>query len=117
MQGKRRLADLVEIGANGCMRAIITAVINQTAKNLDAGAPRLANEEAARIIAWLKQAVTAEHKDAAHMAKDKDLDALRGREDFKKLLSAAGKPHHVLSAASDTQMSSLSFRTYMQRPA
>ena len=31
--------------------------------------------------------------DAAHMAKDKDLDAIRGREDFKKLIEElAAKP-------------------------
>ena len=35
----------------------------------------------------LPQAVKAGYKDAAHIAKDTDLDPLRGREDFKKLLA------------------------------
>jgi hypothetical protein len=43
-------------------------------------------------MAWLTKAVAAGYKNAAHMRKDKDLDALREREDFKKLLAelAAG---------------------------
>ena len=41
-------------------------------------------------MAWLKQAVAAGYKDAAHMERDKDLDALRDREDFKKLLAELG---------------------------
>jgi serine/threonine protein kinase/tetratricopeptide (TPR) repeat protein len=36
---------------------------------------------------WLQQAVAAGYKDVAHMKKDTDLDPLRGREDFKKLLA------------------------------
>jgi hypothetical protein len=36
---------------------------------------------------WLKKAVAAGYKDVAQIKKDTDLDALRGREDFKKLLS------------------------------
>jgi hypothetical protein len=35
----------------------------------------------------LQKAVQAGFKDAAHMAKDTDLDPLREREDFKKLLT------------------------------
>jgi tetratricopeptide (TPR) repeat protein len=51
-------------------------------------------EYADRAMELLYRAVKAGWKDAAHMAKDTDLDALREREDFKKLLSelqAAGK--------------------------
>src|SRR5439155_4078489 len=43
--------------------------------------------EADRAMAWLQQAIAAGYMDAAHMKKDKDLDALRDREDFKKLLT------------------------------
>ena len=41
----------------------------------------------------LQKAVKAGYKDAAHMKKDPDLDPLRAREDFKKLLAEleAGK--------------------------
>jgi hypothetical protein len=38
----------------------------------------------------LRQAVRAGFKDAAHMNKDTDLDALRGRSDFKKLVQQLG---------------------------
>ena len=38
-------------------------------------------------MAWLKQAVASGFSDIAHMKKDKDLDALRSRADFKKLLA------------------------------
>jgi serine/threonine protein kinase/tetratricopeptide (TPR) repeat protein len=44
-------------------------------------------KEAELGMDWLKKAVAAGLKDAAQIAKDKDLDALRGREDFKKLLA------------------------------
>jgi tetratricopeptide (TPR) repeat protein len=40
-----------------------------------------------RAMELLQHAVKAGFKDAAHMGKDTDLDALRGREDFKKLLA------------------------------
>jgi hypothetical protein len=43
----------------------------------------------------LRDAVAKGYKDAAHMKKDTDLDPLRSREDFKKLvaeLEAGAKP-------------------------
>ncbi len=53
-------------------------------------------EYAGRAVELLQKAVKAGWSDAAHMAKDTDLDPIRGREDFKKLLEelsrkAAGK--------------------------
>ena len=42
---------------------------------------------AIRAVALLRQAFAKGYKDAAHMMTDTDLDALRGREDFKKLLA------------------------------
>jgi tetratricopeptide (TPR) repeat protein len=44
-------------------------------------------EYADRAMELLEKAVKAGYKDAAHMAKDTDLDPIRGREDFKKLLA------------------------------
>ena len=44
-----------------------------------------------RAMELLRKAVKAGYKDAAHMKKDTDLDALRGREDFKKLLAELDK--------------------------
>jgi hypothetical protein len=44
-------------------------------------------EYADRAMELLYKAVQAGFKDAAHMAKDSDLDPLRDREDFKKLMA------------------------------
>ena len=45
------------------------------------------------LMAMLRAAVATGYKDAEHMKKDKDLDPLRQREDFKKQLAElqAGK--------------------------
>jgi tetratricopeptide (TPR) repeat protein len=47
---------------------------------------------ARRAIELLQRAVKAGYKDAANMKKDTDLDSLRRREDFKKLLAEMGTP-------------------------
>jgi tetratricopeptide (TPR) repeat protein len=44
-------------------------------------------EYANRAMELLEKAVKAGFKNAAHMAKDSDLDSLREREDFKKLMA------------------------------
>jgi serine/threonine protein kinase len=46
-----------------------------------------------RAMELLRNAVRAGYKDHAHMAKDADLDSIRGRDDFRKLLAElqAGK--------------------------
>jgi tetratricopeptide (TPR) repeat protein len=49
-------------------------------------------EYAESAMRCLRHAVQAGFKDAAHMAKDKDLDVLRSRDDFKKLLESLAKP-------------------------
>ncbi len=46
-----------------------------------------AGKYADRAMALLRQAVTAGYKDTENMKKDKHLDPLRGRDDFKKLVS------------------------------
>jgi tetratricopeptide (TPR) repeat protein len=43
-----------------------------------------------RAMELLHQAVKAGFRDAAHMATDSDLDALRDRDDFQKLLAGLG---------------------------
>ena len=62
-----------------CWRAITAQVLRDT------GAPG-ADAEADRAIAWLRQAVAAGYRDAAHAATDPDLDVLRHRADFQELL-------------------------------
>ncbi len=44
-------------------------------------------EYADRAMEMLHKAVKAGYKDAGHMKKDTDLDPLRGRADFKKLVA------------------------------
>jgi tetratricopeptide (TPR) repeat protein len=70
-----------------CHRAICAAVIPQDPKTPAADAARLAKEQADQAMAWLHKAVAAGFKDAEDMKKDADLDALHGREDFKKLIA------------------------------
>ena len=48
-------------------------------------------EYADRAMELLAKAVGAGFKDAAHMKTDTDLDPLRNREDFKKLLAELEK--------------------------
>jgi serine/threonine protein kinase/tetratricopeptide (TPR) repeat protein len=48
-------------------------------------------EYANRAMVLLQQAVKAGYRDAAHMKQDSDLDSLRGRDDFKRLLAELAK--------------------------
>jgi eukaryotic-like serine/threonine-protein kinase len=83
---KRNHTDPESLYNAACFRAVTAAVIHGADKS--AGAAKEAAAEADRAMAWLKQAVAAGFNDAAQMKKDSDLDALRDREDFKKLLAA-----------------------------
>jgi serine/threonine protein kinase len=87
---KLNRADADSLYEAACMRAVTAAVL-RAADASSAGAKQ-ADAETEQAIAFLKKAVAAGYKDAAHMEKDTDLDALRGRADFKKLLAelAAG---------------------------
>jgi tetratricopeptide (TPR) repeat protein len=92
MWEKLNRTDATSLYGAACMRAVTAAVIRSAP---GADATRLANEQADRAMAWLTQAVDAGLKDVARMKKDSDLDALREREDFKKLLAdleAKAKP-------------------------
>jgi serine/threonine protein kinase/tetratricopeptide (TPR) repeat protein len=62
-----------------CMRAVTAAVLRAAGKQADA--------EADRAMAWLKQAIAAGYKNAARLKRDRNLDALRNREDFTKLVT------------------------------
>ncbi|HEV8068355.1 MAG TPA: tetratricopeptide repeat protein [Planctomycetaceae bacterium] len=70
-----------------CYRAVSAAVFRATAKP----ASPANDAEADRGMVLLEQAVAAGYKDAAHMRKDKDLDSLRTRDDFKKLIAELEK--------------------------
>jgi tetratricopeptide (TPR) repeat protein len=77
--------------ADSLVTAARMRAVTATIAGLDA-----AGDDAGRAMAWLKKAVAAGYKDAAHMKGDKDLIALQDREDFKKLLTeleaSAAKP-------------------------
>ena len=49
-------------------------------------------EYANRAMELLQQAVNAGWTDAAHLAKDTDLDPLRDRDDFRKLFDSLSEP-------------------------
>jgi hypothetical protein len=90
MWEKSNRADAASLYNAACHRAFTAAVL-RAADSSPAGTKQ-ADAEAEKAMAWLRKAVAAGYKNAAHMEKDKDLDALREREDFKKLLAelAAG---------------------------
>ena len=70
-----------------CNRAICAVALQEDAKTPKADAPRLAKEQADLAMAWLRKAVAAGYRNAERVKHDKDLDALREREEFKKLLA------------------------------
>jgi hypothetical protein len=82
---KLNLTDADSLYNAARMRAVTAAVV-RAADPSPAGAKQ-AHSEAETAMAWLKQAVAAGWKNAAHMQEDKDLDALRDRDDFKKPLA------------------------------
>jgi hypothetical protein len=83
-------------------RAVTAAVIRGTGLQSVQRAQEAA-AEADRAMAWLKQAVAVGYKDAAHMKQDPDLDPLRGREDFQKLIAELElKTKEKTNAASKT---------------
>jgi serine/threonine protein kinase len=84
MWEKLNRTDAVSLYNAACWRAVTAAVVKESP---GADAARLAAAEADRAMDWLRKAAAAGYKDAAHMKQDTDLDALRGREDFKKLLA------------------------------
>jgi hypothetical protein len=90
MWEKLNRTDAASLYNAACMRAVTAAVL-RAADPSSTGAKQ-AEADAEKAMAWLKKAVAAGYRDAAYMENDKDLDALRDREDFKKLLAelAAG---------------------------
>ena len=69
-----------------CYRAVCASVVLEDPKTPAADADRLAKEQADLAMAWLHKAVEAGYDNVEHMKPDADLNALRERDDFKKLL-------------------------------
>jgi len=68
-----------------CMRAVTAAVIRANDKSETAA--RASAAEADRAMAWLKQAIAAGYGEVENLKTDKDLQAIRDRKDFQRLLS------------------------------
>jgi hypothetical protein len=84
---KLNRTDAESLYAAACLRAFTAAILKKGPKTPGADATRFAEEEADRAMAWLKRAVAAGYKDAARLNADPALDALRERDDFKKLVA------------------------------
>jgi hypothetical protein len=67
------------------LRAVTATVLRAADKSRSAAHD--ADAEADRAVNWLKRAVAAGFKDTAQIKKDKDLDSLRDRNDFKKVVA------------------------------
>ncbi len=77
--------DLASLYAAARFRAVSAAVFAK------ANQPAEATAEADKAMAWLQKADTAGYKDREPLEKDTDLDALRGRDDFRKLIGPPTK--------------------------
>jgi serine/threonine protein kinase len=82
---KLRRTDARSLYNAGCYRAVTAAMLRATGKTPDAALE--ARAEADRAMAWLRQAIAAGYDNVELMKKDTDLDALRDREDFQRLLA------------------------------
>jgi tetratricopeptide (TPR) repeat protein len=85
MWEKLNRADAGGLYDAACVRAVTAAVLEK-AKTPGEETTRLANEQGDLAMAWLERAVAAGFNDVAHMKLNKDLNVLRGRDDFKKLM-------------------------------
>ncbi|MBX7105803.1 MAG: serine/threonine-protein kinase [Gemmataceae bacterium] len=77
--------DAIGLYNTACAHAIVACVIRD--RDRSAEAEKQANDEADRAMEWLRKAVAAGFRDGAHMAKDADLNVLRKRPDFNKLMA------------------------------
>jgi tetratricopeptide (TPR) repeat protein len=67
------------------MRAVTAAVLRAAGQS--PGGNRQADTEADRAMGWLNQAVAVGYKNVVQVKQDKDLDPLRDRADFTKLVT------------------------------
>jgi tetratricopeptide (TPR) repeat protein len=67
-----------------CYRAVTAALLRADGKATHK--QDLAKTDAERAMDWLKKALAAGYKNTANIKRDKDLDALRDRPDFRQLL-------------------------------
>jgi hypothetical protein len=97
MWEKLNRTDSDSLYTAACFRSVTASALRAADKS--PGANRSADEEANRAMALLKQAIGAGYKDAGNLKKDKDLDPLRTRDDFKKLTAELETTSRVGSPA------------------
>jgi hypothetical protein len=81
---KLKLTDADSLYRAARLRAVTAAVLLANDKS-EKEAKDIAHE-ADLAMAWLKQAIASGYNNAAQLKEDKDLDAIRGRADFQKLV-------------------------------
>jgi serine/threonine protein kinase len=69
-----------------CVFSLCAAAVARDEKVLPPERARTAEAYAARAMTELRRATAAGYRDVAHIQADTDLDAIRGRDEFKKLL-------------------------------
>ncbi len=84
MAEKLNPTDAICLYNIACMRSVTAAVIRANDQSETAAVTAAA--EADRAMAWLNQAVAAGYRNVKHIKTDKDLDVLRDRTDFQRLL-------------------------------
>jgi serine/threonine protein kinase/tetratricopeptide (TPR) repeat protein len=82
---KQRRPDAGSLYEAAVCRAVTAVVLLATDKSPEAA--RKARDENDQAMAWLHRAVAEGYKDMNKLKKDKDLDGLRDRPEFKKLLA------------------------------
>jgi hypothetical protein len=99
-------ADAGSLYDAACYRAVSAAVLRAADKSPEG--VKQADAEANRAMDWLRQAVATGWSNPAHLAKDHDLDALRDRADFKKLVAelSPGPTKSLKETKSDLKPSS-----------
>jgi tetratricopeptide (TPR) repeat protein len=70
-----------------CVLALCVPLAAKDTKLPEAERPKQARAYTDRAMELLRQAIAKGYQDIAHLKKDTDLDPLRSREDFKKLLA------------------------------
>jgi tetratricopeptide (TPR) repeat protein len=80
----------------GCVYALCVAAVQKDAQTAAAEREKLAEDYARRAIALLRRAVQAGFNDLKHLKTgDPDLESLRSREDFQKLVAELEKSEKV----------------------
>jgi hypothetical protein len=85
-----KAATAIDYYSSACVYSLASAAVRKDTKLSDQEQIHLGQEYASRAVELLRQAVDKGYRrpaDVAHMRTDTDLDVLRQREDFRKLLT------------------------------